>query len=548
MRERLTICFLLGLLLACIGGPALARTADASPPLPAGECPRPGAAIEMSCAETPGGYRSGWLSMVAKVPEGTGSVAIRASRFESVAVRFTYADGVEIRDSVRAGAFADHWRVGGAIAFPVPAHDAPLTSVRLDVERPDWARLLDVRIGAAPDGNADAATILLIGGALTLLALSALGNVLVGAASRQAAPIWNAAWAICVLFWGLLWTQVALFFVPAIAGPVSARLATLFSTMAIACAIGFFLASPGRALAGLVRLGIAAVAVAVAATGAGAAATPGAWLPTIALLLNGAVGLSALIVTTTGLVAWRRGDSRARSFLLSFLIPMAAVLISTFADRGLDESDAGGLYMVLVACSLQTLWLTIAGAHHLWSVRHERDAARAAESRITRIAETDGLTGILNRRGFVERAEALLGGTQAVTLVLLDLDRFKSVNDTHGHDVGDEVLRATAAALTWLADAEAIGRLGGEEFGILAAGLDPDGAIALANQARAAISGEDVQTDSGFIAVTASAGVCCVPPGTAFATLYKAADKALYAAKEAGRDRTEVSAALARVV
>lgn len=535
-------------LLALGFGSAVPAAMPAATALRSTACPPIEGLAEATCAESAAGYRDGWFRITAQPPAGVEQVRIRASRFQSASVTFRFADGVAVQRAASAGAFGNHWRVGGTIAFDVPDRTAALTSIGIEVERLAWDRLLKVAVVGQPDPRAAAASLLIIGAALGLLALSTLGNLLVGFASRQSAPIWNAAWAACVLGWGLLWTQVALFAAPGLAGPVAARLGTGFATGAIACAGGFFLASAGGSVRPRVRLGLAAIAAAVAVIGLATAATPDRWLPHLAGVLNGTILVSAAALIAASVLGWWHGNRQARGFLLSFLVPMAAVLWSTFADRGISRGDTGGLYMVLGACALQTLWLTISGAYHLWTVRVERDAARAAESRIAKIAETDPLTGLLNRRGFVERAEALLAGGAPVTLILLDLDHFKQVNDSFGHDAGDRVLQAAAAALTWVPDAESMGRLGGEEFGLLAAGLTPEAAIQVANDARRAISAEEVLTERGYIAVTASAGISCVPPGTDFDTLYKAADRALYVAKEGGRDRTELATTLVRVV
>lgn len=512
----------------------------------AAECPAVEAPGPIRCAQSARGYRDGWIWISTVAPGAARSVELRASRFQSVRARFRYADGAVIEQRARAGEFGSFWQIGGTVRFRAPARAAPLAAIALGVERQDWDRLLKITIGGAAEARAPAGASLLIGAALALLLLSTLGNLLLGAAARRAAPVWNAAWAGCVLGWALMWTHVVLFAAPGLAGPSAARLGTLFSTAAIGCAGGFFLASAGEGLARWARRGLAALSAAVLLAGLVAAGVSGARLPDAALLLNGAVALLALGLSAACAAQWRAGNRQARGFALSFAVPMLAVLWSIFADRGISNGDAGGMYLVLVACALQTLWLTIASALQLWAVRAERDAAKAAESRMSKLAETDPLTGLLNRRGFVERAETLLAGPASVTLILLDLDRFKHVNDRFGHDIGDAVLCAAAAALTWIPEAEAVGRLGGEEFGLLATGLAPDAAIAVANQARAAIGAEDVLTERGYIGVTASAGISCAPPGTEFGTLYKAADRALYRAKEAGRDRAELAATLVR--
>lgn len=528
--------------LVAMWGAAIAAAAPA-PSLPH-TCPDVRGAASLACSISPGGYRSGWLWIDAVPGIAAPVVSVRVTRAEAVEAVFRYADGTTHRQSVRAGDFGSHWQVGGRVTFVAPARAAPVTSVRIGFFRADWDRLIDIGIGGPRSRQAEMGQAVVIGAALALLALSLIGNLLIAFAARRTPPVWNALWAACVLGWALLWTQTALFVAPGMAGPVAARLATLFATAAISCAIGFLLASAGAALPRPVRTGTMMLAILVAVLGGVAAFCPGASLPLVAMALNTAILAAAAAVMILCLWQWRRGNAQARDFLLSFTIPMLAVLWSIFSDRGIAEDDAGGMYLVLGACALQTVWLTIIVAIQLWSVRIERDAAQAESSLMTRLAVTDPLTGLLNRRGFVERAEAMLLETGPVTLVLIDIDRFKRVNDRHGHDAGDAVLRAVAAALSWVPDARAIGRLGGEEFGLLAVNLCPARAIEFANQARAAIAEEQVQAGDLFISVTASAGVSCVPPGSDFMMLYKTADRALYAAKDAGRDRTEAATPL----
>ena len=154
-------------------------------------------------------------------------------------------------------------------------------------------------------------------------------------------------------------------------------------------------------------------------------------------------------------------------------------------------------------------------------------------------AETDGLTGIANRRTF----DAVL--QQAVTtsheeegagcsVVLIDLDHFKSINDRHGHLVGDEVLKVLAGALQASArPGDTPARYGGEEFAMILPGTGPQDALAAAERLRAVI-----EAMQGPVPVTASMGVASSPGhGTEPAALLAAADAALYVAKTAGRNR-----------
>jgi len=161
-------------------------------------------------------------------------------------------------------------------------------------------------------------------------------------------------------------------------------------------------------------------------------------------------------------------------------------------------------------------------------------------SELENAAKTDVKTGLLNYRGWQELAgQHLLQATrmnEPAAVVVLDLDHFKNVNDTHGHPAGDAVLAAVADSLRHeLRAYDAIGRYGGEEFLAYLNNVDATTAITVADRLRSAVS--ELNT-SDTITVTASFGVATYPAhGTTLDALVHAADKALYTAKQAGRDR-----------
>ena len=123
---------------------------------------------------------------------------------------------------------------------------------------------------------------------------------------------------------------------------------------------------------------------------------------------------------------------------------------------------------------------------------------------------------------------------------MLDIDRFKQVNDTHGHAIGDQVLRVVADRVRKsLRVIDIIGRLGGEEFAIVLPGASHESAVGtLAERIRHVVADEPIATDAGPVAVTISVGVASVRPGCEdLHALLKAADAALYDAKRGGRNR-----------
>lgn len=151
------------------------------------------------------------------------------------------------------------------------------------------------------------------------------------------------------------------------------------------------------------------------------------------------------------------------------------------------------------------------------------------------LAEADGLTGLLNRRAFFERAEAV-GSGRNTTLLLIDADHFKKVNDTYGHQVGDLVLTTIAKTLRGATrETDLVGRLGGEEFGVLLRNISPNQAAQIARRLTAAIS---VKGHNG-LSVTLSVGAATASTAPDFKTLFKRADNALYRAKASGRARAE---------
>jgi two-component system cell cycle response regulator len=132
------------------------------------------------------------------------------------------------------------------------------------------------------------------------------------------------------------------------------------------------------------------------------------------------------------------------------------------------------------------------------------------------------------------------------TLMILDIDHFKRVNDQHGHDAGDDVLRVVAQRLRGaLREDDLICRLGGEEFAIVMPGADVDSARVIAERARQAISSEPVAlSPAGLsLSLTVSAGLAAASAGLGARDLYRLADAALYRSKAAGRNRVTAHAA-----
>ncbi|MCB9707414.1 MAG: diguanylate cyclase [Myxococcales bacterium] len=163
--------------------------------------------------------------------------------------------------------------------------------------------------------------------------------------------------------------------------------------------------------------------------------------------------------------------------------------------------------------------------------------------RLEDLATTDGLTGCLNKRAFLQEMEQRFRSAQRfkrkLSLVITDLDHFKSINDTYGHAAGDKVIKGLGEILKNMKrETDIVGRFGGEEFCLLCEETDTAGAMLLAERVREEIESTRFNTETGFLTVTCSVGVATYPRDAVDEEgLFESADRALYAAKHAGRNR-----------
>ena len=176
---------------------------------------------------------------------------------------------------------------------------------------------------------------------------------------------------------------------------------------------------------------------------------------------------------------------------------------------------------------------------------------KTAQVELERLAVRDGLTGLVNRRGFDERLDVELSRAirdqQSMALIMIDVDHFKRFNDTYGHQLGDECLRQVASALSMavLRPSDLVARYGGEEFAVILPSVDQAGACAVAERIRQGIAALAIvhSGNDELGVVTVSVGLACGIParGTKEKDLITLADRALYQAKHAGRNRVEAA-------
>lgn len=171
-----------------------------------------------------------------------------------------------------------------------------------------------------------------------------------------------------------------------------------------------------------------------------------------------------------------------------------------------------------------------------------RDLA-IANHRLNQLASIDGLTGCLNRRAFTSRVEQELAnvGPDGGAMLVVDADRFKVINDRYGHGVGDEVLKLIASTIrASLRSGDALGRLGGEEFGIHLPGASRQVATEIAERVRQTVASTEFTPGGKPHHLSISVGCVFYDKPTGFRELFALADQRLYRAKRAGRNRVVI--------
>lgn len=229
------------------------------------------------------------------------------------------------------------------------------------------------------------------------------------------------------------------------------------------------------------------------------------------------------------------------------------VILLTGKDRREDlvgGLSAGADDYIIKPFDHKELEVRVRAGRRIVELQSELIAAREA---LRVQATTDALTGVLNRRAVTDRLKDELARAVRtsgdVSMLLLDVDHFKAVNDTHGHDAGDEVLRAIArVALQTVRAYDVVGRYGGEEFLIILPDCDKGQAFAAADRLRQQIAATVVPHKGAALSVTISAGLVSQRGSSVrdAESLVTAADDALYRAKRSGRNRVELGRAMER--
>lgn len=455
---------------------------------------------------------------------------------DSARVTFHFADGTSRTLALTANEPAQHLKFGAIIELPVPDHPAPLSTILIETSNSANLRgvMLEAKLMTRSEAQrAENWIIALYAGFSGLLLAMIAYNLSLFTVLRYRFQLYYAGRAACLGAYVLTTSGAVLMLWPALGGDMRHRLNYLLLSLTGLLAVRFIQSffgqdadDPGlRRYVNLAAIGVVATSLVFCI-----------FAPWQIRLLDriAYVALALLLLGVAPIVwkAWRRGNRYVPLFLLAWCGPLGAAYLRIAHGFNLIDYSFWLANGNLVAIAIESLLSSMMIVMRLRELNQERDKARANEQSALRLANSDSLTGLLNRRAFLELA---IGSPGQYRLMVVDLDYFKAINDRSGHDFGDDVLRRVAQIIQALRPRGSLAvRMGGEEFALLVP-LDQEAECRPA-QVLAAV--RELELPLGT-RVTASMGVAegTVATEQDWRRLYRLADAALYRAKADGRDR-----------
>ena len=455
---------------------------------------------------------------------------------EAERITFRYGDGTSSQVAFDTRTARHFMTIGAIFEFPIPVHAAPLT--RIDITIKDSANWRGVVIGAnlmtASQSYRLQSWLVALYAAFGGLSLALLAyNLALWSVLRHRFQLSYAAMVSALMAYTFTASSIAMLVFPQLANNDRLRLNYVFLALAAIASIRFMADFFGAQVFGprLRRTAAAVCTVTLisALTFALFAPWQGYWLDRFYFA---ACTAALLFVVPIICAAWRARVRGLGLFIIAWSAPVAASISRAAYAAGLIGYsfwlDNGNL----IALSVESLLSIMLIVSRLRDIYSERDLARASEQSALRLANSDPLTGLLNRRAFIHYA---IGRSEPHRLFLIDIDHFKAINDRIGHDLGDEVLREVSQAIQECRPADSLAvRLGGEEFALLVPlrlqGQCPPDLLLTAIRQRTMPLNWKVTVSVGFVdgQVTSEED---------WRRLYRLADTALYRAKADGRDR-----------
>ena len=483
------------------------------------------------------------LTKVALLPPGRLIWQTYPTSFDSMLIRLDYADGSERLIDVDSQMAVRNWDANGNFWVPIQQGKAALTGMEVVVERPQSGTIFKrMTISTFDEASSNNYT-------RTLLYMLICGVLLVPIiydlffyrVLRRRFMIWHLGMTVGTLLYVMFNAGLVLLIAPDM--PIVVRYGLIFVAMSLT-------------LLGTVRFSALIL-------------EDGMEAPSLARVLNWASGINFLIavvilfdiealririveaylvsvlpiiaLTIAMLVSALVRGSRAAVFLaIAYSCLLASGLAQILASLGffdLSGSMDDAIYVALVVLVIGT---SAGVGDRFLIIKAERDRARLTAKRLGAMANSDGLTGLLNRRAFDQHRRLAEGQM----LLIADLDRFKAINDTYGHQRGDAVLCHAARVIEAVVASHCDGqvyRLGGEEFAVVCSASDEGDVLRLAEAIRLAVA----NTDDGTAVydmppITVSLGGV-MGAGQLMHVAFSDADEALYRAKKGGRNRSELA-------
>ena len=509
-------------------------------PLPAASAGPAG--LNYDCSPVQNKYGAGDFAVqlrFAPVQAGPGDpLVFRTSSVwqSSERIVFHYADGTTSELEFNAKNARHYMTIGAIFEFPVPTHAAPLDGISAEVK--DSANWRGVMVGAhlltSSQSYRVQSWLVALYAAFGGLSLALLAyNLSLWSVLRHPFQLSYAAMVSALMAYTFTSSSIAMLVIPALENNDRLRLNYVFLALAAVASIRFMADFFGPRVFGpkLRRVAILVCGATLLSAAGFALLAPwqGYWLDRLYLV---ACSAALLLILPIVVVAWRSKVPHLGLFMIAWSPPVIASIVRAAYGAGLIDYNFWFDNGNLIALSIESLLSTMLIVVRLRDLSSERDRAMAGEQSALRLANSDPLTGLLNRRAFIQMASSR---GAAHRLLLVDIDRFKAINDRLGHDAGDDVLRAVAEVLQKCRPADSLAvRLGGEEFALLVPlqyqqQCTPEQVLA-AVRAKAMPLDWKVTVSLGY----ADGRLTCEED---WRRLYRLADAALYRAKADGRDR-----------
>ena len=472
-----------------------------------------------------------------KVPTGPFVIETLSGPLWRVRIVSQRHDGSVRRDVYTGARLSQLWMPGNSLAVPVPIDGKRLSSLYIALDgNPDSMPATEIEFKTTKQSHAAQVS----HSVLYALALAALGTVAIfsvfmGIASRNRTVYLHGCFSALVAFYTTSSSSLIFLIAPSLT--LWGRAVLSYASLSLAVSL------LGPIMASFFERRIFAPIEKKAMLGTAALAALGSLCLPLSLivefnarLMYHLMFIPGIVVLVYGVaVAWYRRSRNVGGFILAWAAPFALGTERVFRGMGLYYLPSWIDALFFVALAAQALIMAGAIALQAERVRRERDLAHDRAREMEDEALTDALTGLYNRRDFDARK-----WRRSDMLAIIDLDRFKPINDGWGHATGDEVLRAVGRVLgECVAEKQVLRawRLGGEEFAVALTGPSIDRAAIILNAVRQKITAA-TRTAVPHVdrRITASAGLAMIGK-QGMRQAFRAADAALYRAKAAGRDR-----------